>query len=237
MFRRYVLAMALGISVLATVATLPAFARSQPSAQEKAKLHYDAAMIALKRNDLAGAEQELLTALEYDKANALIYFNLAVVQKSRSPDAALANLDSAEALGLPVAERRSAAKLRPQILYAMGKARRMFEGTWVWSDERTDSAISITEKATWTFEVSGPTIHGATNTAARMANHEAGKYYKCVGGHTSRTVDTAWSASLTVDVLAKPIKIEESSQATSTCSGTCCGDSDWTADSYRITSE
>ena len=62
-----------------------------------------------------------------------------LVQKSSSPDDALANLDRAEALGLPPTEKKLAEDLRPQILYAVVKIPKIFEGTWLYSKQNSQA--------------------------------------------------------------------------------------------------
>jgi hypothetical protein len=210
-----------------------------PSAQsnrEQAKVHYEAALVALKQSDLAGAEQELLAAQQLDDSNPLIYYSLAVVQKNSSPDDALTNLGRAEAIGLPPGEKKTAMQLRPQIVYEVGKARRMFEGVWLWSEQVTSKTDTAARTVTWTFEVSGLNVFGRTKMASHSVNNEPDVGYQCVQSGSRQIIDRAWSSDLSV-VFTKPRQVKEASKATFTCTATCCTDSDWSADSYRITSQ
>jgi hypothetical protein len=211
---------------LARRGTETAVSEGQQGDKDQAKLHYDTALIALKQNDLTGAEQELQAALKFDSSNALICYKLAVVQKSGSPDDALSNLDRAEALGLPPTEKKAASELRPQIIYAVGRARRIYDGTWIAHDTLIDGGFRDT---TWTFEVNGLSVTGQTRIHKYALAHQ-GMSFVC---NSKPTLDNSFVASLSVTLTTRPKRVRESDNK---CAGECCGDNAVGPDVYRITS-
>lgn len=87
--------------------------------EKEAQKHYRVAQEALKSNDLATAADELKTASTLAPNNALILYNLAVVESKRNdPDSALEHLHKAMSLGLPVAQQDDAEQLDAKLSYS-----------------------------------------------------------------------------------------------------------------------
>jgi tetratricopeptide (TPR) repeat protein len=69
---------------------------------DAAQRHYQAGLAALEKNDLAAAEEEMQAAARLAPKNALIFYELAVIQSKRDKwQSALKNIDAARKLGLP----------------------------------------------------------------------------------------------------------------------------------------
>ena len=91
-------------------------------AEREAQKHYRIALEALKNNDLDIALQELNTAAEMAPKNALIWYNIAVVESKRGDgNSGLEHLQKANTLGLPRALRRDADDLEAKLSYAAEK--------------------------------------------------------------------------------------------------------------------
>jgi tetratricopeptide (TPR) repeat protein len=77
--------------------------KSQQKADaDSAQHHYQAGLVALEKNDLAAAEEEMQTAARLAPKNAMIFYKLAVIQSKRDEwQPALKNIDAARKLGLP----------------------------------------------------------------------------------------------------------------------------------------
>jgi Tfp pilus assembly protein PilF len=70
--------------------------------QKEAQKHYRIALEALKNNDFSTAADELIAASKLAPKNALIWYNLAVVESKKGDSAsALQHLHKAQSLGLP----------------------------------------------------------------------------------------------------------------------------------------
>jgi len=77
--------------------------KSQQTADaDAAPRHYRAGLAALEKNDLAAAEEEMQAAVRLAPKNAMIFYQLAVIQSKRDEwQPALKNIDAARKLGLP----------------------------------------------------------------------------------------------------------------------------------------
>ena len=97
-----------------------ASAQSAPlTAQEKeAQKHYRVALEAIKNNDFSTAADELKSASELAPKNALIWYNLAVVESKNGESApALEDLQKAEHIGLPKSMQNNADQLDAKLSY------------------------------------------------------------------------------------------------------------------------
>lgn len=101
----------------------PKKSASQKSAaltpQEKqAQKHYRIALEAIKNNDFSTASDELKTAADLAPKNALIWYNLAVVESKKGDSVpALEHLQKAEMLGLPKTLQNNAEQLEAKLGY------------------------------------------------------------------------------------------------------------------------
>lgn len=100
--------------------------KKSPSAQsvpltpqeKEAQKHYRIALEAIKNNDFSTASDELKAAAELAPKNALIWYNLAVVESKNGDSApALEHLQKAETLGLPKTLRNDADQLDAKLSY------------------------------------------------------------------------------------------------------------------------
>jgi tetratricopeptide (TPR) repeat protein len=74
----------------------------QTADADAAQRHYQAGLVALEKNDLAAAEEEIQAAAKLAPKNAMIFYKLAVIQSKRDEwQPALKNIDAARKLGLP----------------------------------------------------------------------------------------------------------------------------------------
>ncbi len=90
--------------------------------EREAQKHYRVALEAIKNNDFSTAADELKAASELAPKNALIWYNLAVVEsKEGDSKAALDNLQKAEALGLPKTVQDEADQLEAKLSYEAKK--------------------------------------------------------------------------------------------------------------------
>jgi tetratricopeptide (TPR) repeat protein len=100
-----IVAVLIGLSAPASPSAYPGRSNSQnPSStiENKAKQHYLAAKEALANGDLDSALNELNAAAALAPGNAVIWYNVAVVEsKKNNPDAAMQHLRKAIRLGLP----------------------------------------------------------------------------------------------------------------------------------------
>jgi hypothetical protein len=86
--------------------------------EKEAQKHYRIALEAIKNNDFATASDELKTAADLAPKNALIWYNLAVVESKKSESApALEHLQKAESFGLPKSLRNDADQLEARLSY------------------------------------------------------------------------------------------------------------------------
>ena len=94
--------------------------------QREAQKHYRIALEALKNNDLDIALQELNSAAELDPKNALIWYNIALVEskKGDSPQSALDHLQKSTSLGLPKTIRNDADQLEAKLSYDLKRETR-----------------------------------------------------------------------------------------------------------------
>lgn len=111
------------ISVLGQSQSTHKVAPKPLSPEEKeAQMHYRIALEALKNNDLVAAQQELTQASALAPKNALIWYNLAVVEsKSNDPQSAMKHLQKAIDLGMPAAMKDDANDLKAKLTYAIRK--------------------------------------------------------------------------------------------------------------------
>jgi tetratricopeptide (TPR) repeat protein len=88
--------------------------------EKEAQKHYRIAQEALKNNDLNTAADELKTAATLAPNNAVILYNLAVVEsKKDDPKSALDHLHRATSLGLPENQQDNAAQLEAKLIYQL----------------------------------------------------------------------------------------------------------------------
>ncbi len=74
----------------------------QAADADAAQRHYQAGLVALDKNDLAAAEEEMQAAAKLAPKDALIFYKLAVIQSKRDEwQPALKSIDAARKLGLP----------------------------------------------------------------------------------------------------------------------------------------
>lgn len=87
--------------------------------EREAQKHYRISLEALKHDDFATAADELKIASELAPGNALIWYNLAVVDSKQgdSAQSALDHLQKATSLGLPKAMRNDADELEAKLSY------------------------------------------------------------------------------------------------------------------------
>ncbi len=86
------------------------------------ELHYKTALLALGREDLTVAAEEMKEAAKAAPENAVVLYGLAVIQaRNRQPELALPNLENALRLGLPGPESARAPGLLASIRYAIKK--------------------------------------------------------------------------------------------------------------------
>ncbi len=92
------------------------------SGDQQAEPHYRTAVLALKREDLGVAAEEMTEAAKVAPENALVLYGLAVIQaRNQQPELALPNMEKAMTLGLPPAESARATDLIASIRYAIKK--------------------------------------------------------------------------------------------------------------------
>jgi tetratricopeptide (TPR) repeat protein len=88
--------------------------------QREAQKHYRIALEAIQNNDLSTAIEELKSAADLAPKNALIRFNLAVVESKRGDSvSALADLQTASKLGIPAAQQNDADELEAKLTYGL----------------------------------------------------------------------------------------------------------------------
>jgi hypothetical protein len=88
--------------------------------ETEAQKHYRIALEAIKNNDFTTASDELKKAAALAPKNALIWYNLAVVESKKGDSApALEHLRKAESLGLPKSLRNDAEALEAKLSYAV----------------------------------------------------------------------------------------------------------------------
>ena len=86
--------------------------------EKEAQKHYRIALVAIKNNDFSTASDELKAASELAPKNALIWYNLAVVESKKGDSApALEHLQKAETLGLPKTLQTDADQLEAKLAY------------------------------------------------------------------------------------------------------------------------
>lgn len=87
--------------------------------EKEAQKHYRIALEALKNDDLATASDELTSAAELAPKNALIWYNLAVVESKKGDESTLAlqHLQKANSLGLPSSVKSDAEELEAKLSY------------------------------------------------------------------------------------------------------------------------
>jgi hypothetical protein len=100
-----------------TLATLSVLVFAQENVE--AARHYKVALVALERNDLDIALEELSVCARLAPDNALVHFNLAVVQSKKEGQSAeaLASLQRAMNLGLPPEKKDAAETLLATLTY------------------------------------------------------------------------------------------------------------------------
>jgi len=82
-----------------------------------AQRHYQAGLAALEKNDLAAAEEEMQAAARLAPKDALIFYQLAVIQSKRDKwQPALKNIDVARKLGLPKNLKDEALQLAADVI-------------------------------------------------------------------------------------------------------------------------
>lgn len=87
-----------------------------------AEPHYKTAVLALKKEDLAVAAEEMNEAAQLAPENALVLYALGIIQaRNEQPEAALPNLEKAARVGLPAAESARVPELLASIRYQMRK--------------------------------------------------------------------------------------------------------------------
>src|ERR1017187_9084025 len=86
--------------------------------EREAQKHYRIAQEALKNNDLSTASDELKTAADLAPKNALIWYNVAVVESKKGDSTvALEHLEKAESIGLPKNLQNDADQLEAKLSY------------------------------------------------------------------------------------------------------------------------
>jgi hypothetical protein len=101
----------------------PAQSRTLTPQEKEAQKHYLIALEALKNNDLTTALQELNAAAKLAPKNALIWYNLAVVEsKSGNANAALDDVQKASNFGLPNPIQHDADELEAKLTYETRQA-------------------------------------------------------------------------------------------------------------------
>jgi tetratricopeptide (TPR) repeat protein len=104
------------------------------------------ALVALKNNDLEVAADELKQAADLAPNNALVLYNLAVVQsKQGDAQAGLKNLQRALAIGLPKKEKEAAENLEADLTYAAKKQvpLSIFIGRWSTREETHEEIYGL----------------------------------------------------------------------------------------------
>lgn len=116
----------LGASVfLAAAVVLGLGSSSRADDREEARAHFEAAKLAIGQGEWKLAEGELQKAIAQDPVNGLLHLNLAIVQDTlQNPDAALASLQLATALGLPPEQKEQAAALKARLYFSREKLKR-----------------------------------------------------------------------------------------------------------------
>lgn len=111
---------------LLAVVFVSEFALGQlPEVTNDPSFHFKIAAEAIKHGDFAVAERELKRSLELAPDNALLFYNLAIVQERLDrPQEALASIERALKIGLGDSERSSATDLYARITYALEKRAR-----------------------------------------------------------------------------------------------------------------
>jgi len=90
--------------------------------EAEAEFHYRVALAAMRDGDLTIAARELNEAARLAPSNALVWYNLGIVESNRSnPAAAVQHFQRALQLGLAPAERSSAQDLLAEATYRMMK--------------------------------------------------------------------------------------------------------------------
>jgi hypothetical protein len=105
----------------------PASSQTAPltSQEKEAQKHYRIALEAIKNNDFSVAADELKAAAELAPKNAVIWYNLAVVESKKGDSApALEHLKRAENIGLPKALQNDADQLEAKVTYDVMKEAR-----------------------------------------------------------------------------------------------------------------
>jgi tetratricopeptide (TPR) repeat protein len=88
--------------------------------EREAQKHYRIAQEALKNNDLNTASDELKTAADLAPKNALIWYNLAIVESKKGESSTgLEHLQKAEVLGIPKSLQNEADQLEAKLAYEM----------------------------------------------------------------------------------------------------------------------
>ncbi len=89
----------------------------QAADADAAQRHYQAGLAALEKNDLAAAEEEMQAAARLAPKNALIFYELAVIQSKREEwQPGLKNIDAARKLGLPKKLEDAAIQLAADVI-------------------------------------------------------------------------------------------------------------------------
>jgi hypothetical protein len=124
--------------------------------QREARKHYRTALEALKNDDWDIALKELNSAAELTPKNALIWYNVAVVEsKKGDPGPALEHLRKAASLGLPKGMQDDADQLEAKLSYAVQKAAEQAEITTclngIWREQ-------YEPPKSWLFTVDGDSL-------------------------------------------------------------------------------
>jgi hypothetical protein len=157
--------------------------------ERDARLHYKTALAALANNDLPAAEEELKAAAKFAPKNALILYNLAIVQSKREEiKEGFASLQQAETLGIPADSKNAAEDLHASLQYkvkkkteedeartkeqALGDRFQWLEGSWYENDRKNDGPILRQEFATLLVQRTGRAnfegnFHYSLSNAAR----------------------------------------------------------------------
>ena len=107
----------------------------QNSVERDARKHYLVALEAIQNDDLAVATDELNRAAALAPGNALIWYNLAVVESKKGESkAALEHLHKATALGLPASQQEGRGRVAVVRWETVGRATRplTFTGASPW---------------------------------------------------------------------------------------------------------
>jgi hypothetical protein len=128
-----------------------------------ARKHYLIALEALKNNDLPIALTELNQAAALAPDNALIWYNIAIVESRKGePKAALDHLHKAEGLGLPASRKNEVEELNATLAYQLKK-------------EGAKASHASNPQSTW-LECSGQyqyqVITGSENVVHDENNHD-----------------------------------------------------------------